>query len=124
MLRRKGTLVAIGNASGPPDPISPLKLSAKNLKLVRPTRVDLLYRSLHKTNRILCRMGNYLVTPEEAHPYYVELLSALKTGLFKIRVEAVYPFSVDGVRQAQAELATPGNKLAGKVIIKISEDEE
>lgn len=36
MLRRKGTLVAIGNASGPPDPVSPLKLSAKNLKLVRP----------------------------------------------------------------------------------------
>ncbi len=36
LLRRKGTLVAVGNASGPPDPISPLKLSPKNIKLVRP----------------------------------------------------------------------------------------
>ena len=36
LLRRKGTLVALGNASGPPDPVSPLKLSAKNLKLLRP----------------------------------------------------------------------------------------
>ena len=36
LLKRKGTLVAVGNASGPPDPISPLKLSPKNIKLVRP----------------------------------------------------------------------------------------
>ncbi|PSS36821.1 hypothetical protein PHLCEN_2v1365 [Hermanssonia centrifuga] len=54
ILRRKGTLVAIGNASGPPDPISPLKLSAKNLKLVRP------------------RVDNYIVTPEETHHYSKE----------------------------------------------------
>lgn len=36
LLRRKGTLVCVGNASGAPDPISPLKLAAKNLKLARP----------------------------------------------------------------------------------------
>lgn len=37
LLRRKGTLVAVGNASGAPDPVSPLKLAPKNLKLLRPT---------------------------------------------------------------------------------------
>ena len=36
VLRRKGTLVCVGNASGPPEAISPLKLAPKNLKLVRP----------------------------------------------------------------------------------------
>lgn len=105
MLRRKGTLVAIGNASGPPDPIPPLKLTPKNLKLVRPS------------------MNNYLVTPEEAHPYFEELLSALKMGLFKIRIEGIYPFSVEGVRAAQTELSTPGNKIAGKLLIQIVDKE-
>ena len=37
MLRRKGTLVSVGNASGPVPPFPPLKLSEKNLKLLRPT---------------------------------------------------------------------------------------
>jgi hypothetical protein len=36
LVRRKGTLVNVGNASGAVEPISPLKLSPKNLKLVRP----------------------------------------------------------------------------------------
>ena len=36
LVRRKATLVSVGNASGPVEPIAPLKLSAKNLKLVRP----------------------------------------------------------------------------------------
>ena len=39
LVRRKGTLVSVGNASGAVDPIPPLKLSAKNLKLVRPRYV-------------------------------------------------------------------------------------
>ena len=39
LLRRKGTLVAVGNASGAPDPISPLALSPKNLRLLRPRSV-------------------------------------------------------------------------------------
>lgn len=36
LVRRKGTLVNVGNASGAVEPIAPLKLSPKNLKLVRP----------------------------------------------------------------------------------------
>ncbi|KAI0692574.1 NAD-P-binding protein [Cytidiella melzeri] len=104
LLRRKGTLVAVGNASGAPEPISPLKLAPKNLKLVRPS------------------MGNYIVTPEEAHPYFVELVDALRSGLFKIRIEKTFPFTAEGAQAAQTELATPGNKIAGKLLIKIGEE--
>lgn len=36
LVRRKGTLISVGNASGVVEPISPLRLAPKNLKLVRP----------------------------------------------------------------------------------------
>jgi NADPH2:quinone reductase len=36
LLKRKGTLVSIRNASGPVPPFAPLKLVVKNLKFVRP----------------------------------------------------------------------------------------
>ena len=39
-LRRKGTLVSVGNASGPVEPIAPLKLVEKNIALLRPTCVS------------------------------------------------------------------------------------
>ncbi|EKM48389.1 uncharacterized protein PHACADRAFT_179513 [Phanerochaete carnosa HHB-10118-sp] len=104
MLRRKGTLVCVGNASGAPADVSPLKLSPKNLKLVRPG------------------MPNYIVTPEEADFYAKELWDAVERGLFKVRIESVYPFSTQGARDAQAELTTPGGKLAGKILIKIVDE--
>lgn len=104
MLRRKGTLVCFGNVSGAPEPISPLKLSAKNLKLVRPS------------------MPNYIVTPEEADYYAKKLWDAIKGGLFKVRIEKVYPFTTQGARDAQTELTTPGGKLAGKILIKIANE--
>jgi len=74
----------------------------KNLKLIRPT------------------LSYYLVTPEEAHPYFVEVMDAVKTGLFKVQVEKSFDFSAEGVQAAQEELATPGNKLAGKLLINFS----
>lgn len=40
MIKRKGTIVSLGNASGAVPPFAPLKLSAKNIKLVRPTYVS------------------------------------------------------------------------------------
>lgn len=36
LVRRKGTLIDVGHMSGMVGPISPLKLSAKNLKLTSP----------------------------------------------------------------------------------------
>lgn len=37
LTRRKGTIVSVGNASGPVEPFAPLKLVEKNLVLLRPT---------------------------------------------------------------------------------------
>ncbi len=121
ILRRKGTLVLIGNASGPPDPISPQKLSAKNLKLLRPRQV-LIFTYLRCTvpNDVFSVYG-YIVTPEEAHHYSQEVSNALKSGLFKIRICSVYPFTAEGVQEAQREITTPGGKLAGKILIKIAD---
>lgn len=40
VIRRKGTIVSIGNASGAVPPFPPLKLAPKNLRFVRPVYVD------------------------------------------------------------------------------------
>lgn len=40
LIRRKGTIVSYGNASGPVPPFAPIKLVEKNLKLLRPTSVS------------------------------------------------------------------------------------
>ena len=37
MIRRKGTIVSVGNASGAVPPFPPLKLVEKNVRLLRPT---------------------------------------------------------------------------------------
>ncbi|PSS36822.1 hypothetical protein PHLCEN_2v1366 [Hermanssonia centrifuga] len=121
ILRRKGTLVAIGNASGPPGPISPLKLSAKNLKLLRPRQALISTSLIARVPNRLFSMGNYITTPEEAHHYSQEVSNALKSGLFKIRICSVYPFTAEGVQEAQREITTPGGKLAGKILIKIAD---
>ena len=39
VIRRKGTLVSVGNASGAVPPFPPLKLVEKNVRLLRPTYV-------------------------------------------------------------------------------------
>ncbi|GJE89486.1 quinone oxidoreductase [Phanerochaete sordida] len=104
MLRRKGTLVLVGNASGVPDPLSPLKLSAKNLKLLRPS------------------LPNYLVTPEETDYYADQLWGAVTSGLFNVRICGVYPFTTEGAREAQDDLTTPGGKVTGKILMKIADE--
>ena len=66
-------------------------------------------------------MPNYIATPEETEPYAKELWDVVRSGLFKVRIERVVPFTADGVRDAHAELTTPGGKLAGKILIKIAD---
>lgn len=39
MIKRKGTIVSVGNASGAVEPFSLLRLVEKNVKLLRPTSV-------------------------------------------------------------------------------------
>ena len=63
----------------------------------------------------------YITTPEEAHRYITETWNALESGLFKIRIQDIHPFTVDGLKDAQRALTTPGGKIAGKILLKISE---
>ena len=66
-------------------------------------------------------MGNYIATTDEADHYLAELWRGIQSGLFKIRIEKVYPFSAQGVKDAQKEISTPGNKIAGKILLKVAE---
>jgi len=101
MLRRKGTLVSVGNASGAVPPFAPLKLSEKNLKLLRPV------------------LGNYTYTLSEKLYYSSKLWSLVESGTMKPIVHKEYPFTAEGAQQAQKDLA--GGKTVGKVLIKVSE---
>jgi NADPH2:quinone reductase len=101
MLRRKGTLVSVGNASGAVPPFAPLRLSQKNLKLVRPT------------------MGNYTYTASEALYYSNKLWSLVESGTLKSIIHKEYPFTAEGVRQAQTDMK--GGKTVGKLVIRVSQ---
>jgi NADPH:quinone reductase len=97
VVRRKGSVVFFGSASGPPPPIPLPKLTAKNSKLCRPT------------------MTNYTVTREELEYYASEVFSALQQGWLKVRVHKVYPLK--DAREAHEDLE--GRKTTGKLFLKL-----
>jgi len=103
LIRRKGTIVSIGNASGPVLPFPPLKLAEKNVKLLRPN------------------VSNYTVTPEESLHYASEVFEMIAGGTLKINIHKEYPFTAEGVAEAQKDLT--GGKTTGKLVIKIAESE-
>ena len=98
-MKRKGTLVSFGNASGPVPPVPLFKLTEKNIKLLRPTVLS------------------YMVTPEEGTHYSNLFFDVVGKGVVKINIFHEYPFTAEGVRQAQADL--PRGKSTGKLIIRI-----
>ncbi|KAJ7597729.1 NAD(P)-binding protein [Mycena floridula] len=99
VLKRKGTLVSVGNASGAVPPFAPIKLVEKNLKLLRPT------------------MTNYTVTPAEMLYYGTKVFDLVGSGVLKINVFKEYPFTTEGIREAQKDLT--GGKTTGKLVIKV-----
>jgi len=102
IIRRKGTIVFVGNASGVVPPIPPLKLAEKNVTILRPT------------------VGKYLFTPEE-HQYYLdELFKLVAEGQLKILIHKEYPFTAEGVQQAEKDLT--GGKTVGKLLINIADE--
>jgi len=98
-IARKGTIVSLGNSSGVVPPFAPLKLSAKNLKVARPT------------------VGNYIQEPAEFTHYTHEYFELLADGL-DVAIHAEYPFSAEGVRQSQEDIT--GRGTVGKLLIKIA----
>ncbi|TFY60926.1 hypothetical protein EVG20_g7246 [Dentipellis fragilis] len=102
MIRRKGTLVSFGNASGAVPPVPLFKLTEKNIKLLRPTEV------------------NYVTLPSEREHYSNLLWELVGSGQLKINVHGEYAFTAEGVRQAHLDLTT--GKTTGKLLIKVSDD--
>lgn len=101
LIKRKGTIVSVGNASGAVPPFSIARLVEKNVKLLRPT------------------MANYVYTPEEAAHYGRELFELVENGELKIQIFAEYPFTTEGVQRAQSDLTAAGGKTTGKLLIKV-----
>ncbi|TEB38776.1 NAD(P)-binding protein [Coprinellus micaceus] len=99
MIKRKGTIVAVGNASGAIPPFSIFKLVPKNVRLLRPT------------------LYGYIAEPEEADYYGNKLFKLVESGELKVNIFKEYPFSAEGVQDAQRDLTT--GKTTGKVIIAI-----
>ncbi|KAJ7897228.1 NAD-P-binding protein [Mycena olivaceomarginata] len=102
MLKRKGTLVSVGNASGAVPPFAPIRLVEKNLKLLRPT------------------VGNYVFTAEEFFHYASELFDLVANGSLEIKIHKEYPLTAEGAIQAQKDLT--GGHTTGKLVIKVTED--
>ena len=63
-------------------------------------------------------MNNYVFTPEEKLYYTNKVWDYVQKGVLKINIFKEYPFSSEGVREAQTELTT--GKTTGKLLIKIA----
>jgi len=101
MIKRKGTIVAFGNASGPVEPVNLFKLAEKNVKLLRPT------------------LFNYMVTLEERNGYSAKLWELVSSGALRINIHTEYAFTAEGVRQAHTDLAS--GTTTGKLLIKVKD---
>lgn len=101
MIRRKGTLVSMGSASGAVPPFPPLKLSEKNVTVVRP------------------RMSNYVYTPSESLYYGNTLFGLLSNNTLRPLIHKEYPFTTEGAREAHMDLMD--GKTVGKLLIKVSD---
>ncbi|KAK2792768.1 NADPH:quinone reductase [Onygenales sp. PD_12] len=96
-VKRKGTVVSFGNASGAVPPFNIGRLGAKNIKILRPT------------------VFGYIATQEEFDHYTKELFGFLKSGQLKTRVHKIYP--LEEVQQAHIDLESRGT--TGKLLLEI-----
>ena len=62
-------------------------------------------------------MSNYVTEPEEAVYYGKKVFELIENGTFKTNIFKEYPFTAEGVRQAQIDLT--GGKTTGKLIVKV-----
>ncbi|KAA8652489.1 hypothetical protein EYZ11_005216 [Aspergillus tanneri] len=95
-VKRKGTVVWFGNASGPVPSFNIQKLAPKCIKIARP----MLY--------------GYIDTRDELEFYVNELFNLLKSGQLKVRIHKVYPLE----QVAQAHMDLEGRKTTGKLLLK------
>lgn len=63
-------------------------------------------------------MSNYVFEPEQADYYGRKVFELVENGTFKINIFKEYPFTAEGVQQAQADLT--GGRTTGKLIVKVT----
>ena len=68
----------------------------------------------------LYSLTNYITTPEEALQYVQELYKLITDGVVKINIYKDYPFSAQGVQQAQRDITS--RSTTGKLLIKVSDE--
>lgn len=69
-----------------------------------------------------CSAFNYVATPEETLYYGTEFFKLVASGAVKINIFKEYPFTTEGAREAQTDLAVRGGKTYGKLLIKIADE--
>jgi NADPH2:quinone reductase len=95
-LKRRGTLVLFGNASGPVPPFDPLRLSrGGSLYVTRPTLFD------------------YVATVEELDASAAGLFAVIRSGAVKVEIGQTFPLA--NVREAHEALA--GRKTTGSTLL-------
>ncbi len=96
LLRRRGTMVAFGNASGPVEPVAPLTLMQKgSLFLTRPTLHD------------------YVFTTEELRSRAADVLGRVADGSLRVTIGARVPLP----EAARAHELLEGRGTTGKVLV-------
>ncbi|TVY39133.1 putative quinone oxidoreductase [Lachnellula subtilissima] len=96
VVARKGTIVSFGNSSGAVPPFSISRLTAKNIKLMRPT------------------LFHYIATREEYEGYCAELFDFIIKDKLNTRIHETYPLA--DIARAHTDLE--GRKTTGKLLLK------
>lgn len=96
-IARKGTMVSFGSASGAVPPFAISRLTAGNVKVVRPT------------------LYNYVATRDEFEKYAGELSAMVLDKKVDIKVHEI--FDLSDAAKAQQELE--GRKSTGKILMKV-----
>jgi NADPH2:quinone reductase len=97
-LRPRGMMVGFGNASGPPDPISPNLLAQKgSLFLTRPT------------------LFNYTATREELETAANDLFDMVTSGKVKVEVKQRFPLR----DAAEAHRALEARQTSGSTVLTV-----
>jgi len=97
-VKRKGSVIYFGNASGPVPPMNISLLAKKNTKIMRATLMQ------------------YVVTRDELEYYSNLLFDYLRSGKLKVNIHKVY--DLKDVQQAHKDLE--GRLTSGKLLIRTS----
>jgi NADPH2:quinone reductase len=94
-LRPRGVLVSFGNASGPVEPVAPLRLGEGSLFLTRP------------------RLFDYIASAAELDASASALFEAIRSGAVRIEVGQTFPLE----RAADAHRALEGRATTGATLL-------